>query len=152
MATTDQTESTNLEVVREFHQRVLTEKDLDSAEDLVAADYVEHNPALPEGELAGRENLVAFWADLFEAFPDLWIKEEDAFVEGNTVVTRHIGRGTHEGGFMGVEATGNEFEVDGIDVYLVEDGKLVESWISLDMFGLLQQLGVIPEQAVEGEA
>lgn len=144
MATTDQTEAENIEVVREFHQRVLTEKDLNAAEELVAEDYVEHNPALPGGELAGRDNLVEFWTDLFGAFPDLWIKEEDAFAEGATVVTRHVGRGTHEGAFKDLDPTGNEFEIDGIDVYVVDDGQIVESWISLDMFGLMQQLGVIP--------
>jgi steroid delta-isomerase-like uncharacterized protein len=149
MATTDQTEAANIEVVREFHQRVLTEKDLDAAEELIAEDYVEHNPALPGGELAGRENLVEFWQQLFEAFPDLWIKEEDAFAEGETVVTRHVGRGTHEGAFMDLDPTGNEFEIDGIDVYVVEDGRITESWISLDMFGLMQQLGVIPVEEAE---
>lgn len=148
MSSTDRTESAPAELVREFHQRVLTEKDLDAAEDLLATDYVEHNPAFPEGELRGRENLVEFWEGLFEAFPDLWIKEEDVLVEGDTVVTRHVGRGTHEGTFMDLDATGKEFEIDGIDVYRIEDGKIAESWISLDMLGMMQQLGAIP---VEGE-
>ena len=94
----------------------------------------------------GRETLVEFWKGLFEAFPDLWIDEEDAFAEGDTVVTRHVGRGTHEGAFMDLEATGNEFEIDGIDIFRVEDGKIAESWISLDMMGMMQQLGVIPTE------
>lgn len=143
MTTTDQSEVEHIDIVSEFHQRVLTEKDLDAVEDLVAEDYVEHNPALPDGVLRGRENLVEFWAGLFEAFPDLWISEEDAFAEGDTVVTRHVGRGTHEGEFMDLEPTGREFEIDGIDVYRIEDGKLAESWINLDMMGMMQQLGVI---------
>jgi len=148
MTTTDQSEAENIDIVSEFHQRVLSEKDLDAVEDLLAEDYVEHNPALPDGELRGRENLVEFWEGLFEAFPDLWISEEDVFAEGDTVVTRHVGRATHEGEFMDLEPTGNEFEIDGIDIYRIEDGKLAESWISLDMFGMMQQLGVIP---TEGE-
>ncbi len=144
MATTDNSESANIAIVEDFHQRVLTEKDLGAAEDLIAEDYVEHNPALPDGELRGRENLVEFWSQLFDAFPDLWISEEDAFAEGDTVVTRHVGRATHEGEFMDLEPTGKEFEIDGIDIYQIEDGKLAESWISLDMMGMMQQLGVIP--------
>lgn len=149
MASTDQTEAENIEVVREFHQRVLTEKDLDAAENLIADDYLERNPALPGGQLQDRENLVEFWEGLFDAFPDLWIKEEDAFAEGDTVVTRHVGRGTHQGAFMDLEPTEQEFEIDGIDVYVVEDGKIAESWISLDMFGMMQQLGVIPVEREE---
>lgn len=148
MTATTQSEAANIEVVREFHQRVLTEHDLDAVDELVASEYVEHNPALPDGELRGRERLVDFWTGLFEAFPDLWISEEDAFAEGDTVVTRHVGRATHEGEFMGIEPTGEEFEIDGIDVYRVENGKLAESWISLDMIGMMQQLGVVQ---LEGE-
>jgi len=143
MTTTDQSEADNIDLVSEFHQRVLTEKDLDAVEDLVAEDYIEHNPAFPDGELRGRENLTSFWEELFEAFPDLWISEKDAFAEGDTVVTRHIGRATHEGEFMDLEPTGREFEIDGIDIYRIENGKLTESWISLDMMGMMQQLGVI---------
>lgn len=150
MGTTDNREAKNIELVSEFHQRVLTEKDLDAVEDLLAADYVEHNPAFPDGVLSGRENLVAFWEGLFEAFPDLWIEEADAFADGDTVVTRHVGRATHEGEFMDLEPTGREFEIDGIDVYRIEDGKLAESWISLDMLGMLQQLGAIPTEEEPG--
>lgn len=146
MTTTDRSEAENIDVVSEFHQRVLTEKDLDAIEDLVAEDYVEHNPAFPDGVLRGRENLSEFWEGLFEAFPDLWISEEDAFAEDDTVVTRHVGRATHEGEFMDLEPTGKEFEIDGIDIYRIEDSKLAESWISLDMMGMMQQLGVIPTE------
>lgn len=146
MATTENSEANQIDVVREFHQRVLTEKDLDVVEALVAEAYVEHNPALPDGVLRGREPIVEFWEELFEAFPDLWIKEEDAFAEGDTVVTRHVGRGTHKGEFMGLEPTGNEFEIEGIDVYRIEGGKIAESWINLDMFGMLRQLDAIPTE------
>ncbi|MDY6765609.1 MAG: ester cyclase, partial [Halobacteria archaeon] len=98
MASTDTTEEKNKQVVRDFHKKVLTEKNLEAVEDLVAEDYTEHNPAFPEGVMSGRENLVDFWRGLFEAFPDLSITEEDILTEGDTVVTRHVGRGTHEGG------------------------------------------------------
>lgn len=135
-------------MVQAFHQRVLTEKDLEAAEDLVAADYVEHNPALPDGVLEGRDALIEFWEDLFEAFPDLWVDEADVLVEGDTVVTRHVGRGTHEGPFLDLDATGNEFEIDGIDVYRIEDGRIAESWINLDMLGMMQQLGAVPAEGV----
>ncbi len=38
------TAAENKELVRDFHQRILTDHDLDAAEDLLAEDYVEHNP------------------------------------------------------------------------------------------------------------
>jgi predicted ester cyclase len=137
------TEADNKELVRTFHEQVLTEKNLDAVEDLFARDYVEHNPALPDGEMRGRDNIVQFWTGLFEAFPDLSVTEEDGIAEGDMIATRHIGRGTHEGAFMDLEPTGNEFEIEGIDLYRIEGGKIVESWVSLDMLGMMQQLGVV---------
>lgn len=138
------TETRNADLVREFHEAVLTEKDLGAAEELLDPGYVEHNPALPGGEIRGRDTMIDFWTGLFEAFPDLSITEEDVLVEGDTVVTRHTGRATHEGEFMDLEATGNDFIVDGISVYRIEAGRIAEAWISLDMLGMLQQLGAMP--------
>lgn len=145
MAGHDESETRNVALVREFHEAVLTEKDLGAVDELLSPDYVEHNPAFPDGVMRGRENLVEFWEGLFEAFPDLTITEEDVLVEGDTVVTRHTGRGTHEGRFMDLEATGNDFVVEGIDVYRIEDGGIAESWINIDMMGMMRQLGAMPE-------
>lgn len=138
-------------VVQAFHRRILTEQDLDAAEELLAEDYVEHNPLLPDGEIRGRDEMVAFWAEMFEAIADMGITEQEIVVEGNTVVTRHTGRGRHVGEFMGLEPTDETFEVEGIDLYHVENGKLAEAWVSMDSMQLLQQLGAVPEAPPGGD-
>lgn len=139
------TEAENEKLVRDFHERVLTENDLDAAEELLAEAYVERNPLLPDGEIRGRENMVAFWADMFEAVSDMSVTEEEVLATGAAVVTRHVGRGTHDGEFMGMEPTGKAFEVRGIDLYHVEDGRLAEGWVAIDTLGMMRQLGVVPE-------
>jgi predicted ester cyclase len=50
---------------------------------------------------------------------------------------------------MGIPATGKQVKGIGMGIYRVVDGKLAEQWVQEDMFGLMQQLGVIPspEQA-----
>ena len=45
---------------------------------------------------------------------------------------------------MGIAATGKPINVKYIDIWRVENGKLVENWVQMDIFGMLQQLGVIP--------
>lgn len=142
----------NEQIVREFHRQVLTENDLDAVEELLAEDYVEHNPVLPDGKIRGRENMAAFWADMFEGVSDLSITEEEVVSAGNTVVTRHVGRGTHDGEFMGIEPTHNSFEIDGIDLYHIVDGKIAEGWVVIDSLGMMQQLEVVPEAAPTGDA
>jgi len=48
--------------------------------------------------------------------------------------------GTHQGRFIGKEATGRVFEVDAIDILRVKDGKLCEHWGVIDSEQILAQL------------
>jgi predicted ester cyclase len=52
-------------------------------------------------------------------------------------------RGTHEGSFLGVPATGRTVSSTGITIFRVESGMLSEGWINFDALGLLRQLGVV---------
>jgi steroid delta-isomerase-like uncharacterized protein len=137
------TEADNKELVRDFHRRILTEHDLNAATDLLAENYVEHNPVLPDGEVRGRENMVGFWRDMFGALPDVSISEQEIICEGNIVASRTIAHGTHDGEFMGLEPTGNNFEVPGMDFYCIEDGKITETWVCVDSLGMMEQLGAM---------
>jgi predicted ester cyclase len=64
--------------------------------------------------------------------------------EGDLVVSRIVGRGVHAGELLGIPATNEEVETEGIVIHRVRDGKIVEYW-STDVAGVLQQLGVMPE-------
>jgi predicted SnoaL-like aldol condensation-catalyzing enzyme len=70
-------------VIQEFHRRIPSEQDLDAAEELLAPDYVEHNPILPDGAIRGREEMVAFWSELFDGVSDMEITEAEIVSEGN---------------------------------------------------------------------
>ena len=82
-------------------------------------------------------------------FPDLSCTIEEQVAEGEKVVTRWTVRGTHQGEFFGVPATGERIEMRGIQVDRLEGGKLVEERAEFDLMGALQQLGAVPgpEQA-----
>ena len=45
---------------------------------------------------------------------------------------------------MGVAAPGRRITVEGISIDRIVDGKVVETWTSWDLLGLMQQLGVVP--------
>ena len=71
--------------------------------------------------------------------------------EGDKVVTRWMIRATHSGDFRGISATGNRITVTGIGIFRFSDGKVVESWDSLDQLSMIRQLGVLakPEHTVQ---
>jgi steroid delta-isomerase-like uncharacterized protein len=110
--------------------------------DLVAADYEEHDP-LP-GQGTGREGALDRFSMLTTALaPHFTI--EDLVAEGDRVVVRWTNAGTHVGDFAGIPATGKTFEISGVDIYRVADGRLREHWHVIDQFSMLGQLGLLPE-------
>ena len=67
---------------------------------------------------------------------------EDLIAAGDKVIVRFIYRGTHEGEFLGVPATGNKVEMGGIIITRIENGKIIEDRDESDMLGFMQQLGM----------
>ena len=62
--------------------------------------------------------------------------------EGGKVLVRLRVKGTHGGDLMGVPATGRAIDIGVLDLFRIEDGRLVEHWALLDNLGLLRQIGV----------
>jgi steroid delta-isomerase-like uncharacterized protein len=119
---------------------------LDLADDVIADDYVGHDPTSPE-PLQGRDAFKAQVALYRGAFSDLELTIDDELAEGDRVVTRWTGRGTHDGELFGISATGNTTTVTGISISRIADGKIVEDWSNWDALGLMQQLGAVPAMA-----
>jgi steroid delta-isomerase-like uncharacterized protein len=127
------------------------ERDLEAEADVLAPDYVAHVPAAP-GPLEGFEAWRRFSGSFAEAFPDLRLTVEDIMAEGDMVAARVAFRGTHRGEFQGIPPTDKEVAFTAIEVNRVRDGKVEEHWVELDLLGLMQQLGAIPEPGHSEEA
>lgn len=93
---------------------------------------------------ACKEALIRTNSLIRTAFPDFHISIEDQVAEGDKEVHRILARGTHKGDFMDIAPTNNEVEVSAIAIDHISGGKVIETWVVIDMFGMMQQLGVIP--------
>jgi steroid delta-isomerase-like uncharacterized protein len=106
---------------------------------VVASDIVIHYAEMPE-PLHGRET----WQQGFElmrrAFPDLEAHVDDLVAAENKVAIRVSFRGTHQGEFQGIPATGRTIHYVSHEFYRVEDGLFAEEWICSDMASLFRQL------------
>jgi steroid delta-isomerase-like uncharacterized protein len=135
----------NKAILRRVTDEVFGQGNLDLVDELFAADYVLHDPGIPGGELRGPEDFKQRWVSMFRtAFPDLQLSIEDQVAEGDKVVTRYVGRGTHRGELMGIAPTGMVVSVGGIIISRVSGGRIEEEWNNFDALGMMQQLGVIP--------
>lgn len=126
---------------RRYVGEVLDKGNLAVIDEIMAPNYVGHVPGFPPSDREGDKQLIAMFR---AAFPDLHFTLEDQIGEGDKVVHRLTGRGTHKGEFQGIPPTGKQVTVTGININRFAEGKVVESWGIIDMLGLLQQLGVIP--------
>lgn len=134
------TEAELKELQRQFTKQVLNDGNLDVIDELIAEEYVGHNPG---GEdIHGPEELKEFFKMYRAAFPDLEVTTQDLLAEGNKTVQRNILTGTHEGELMGIPPTGETVEVETMGISRWEDGQGVEHWSQVDMMGLMEQLGV----------
>src|SRR6266852_3817155 len=81
---------------------------------------------------------------LIAAFPDLRFTIEDIVGENEKLAVSWTISGTHKGEFMGVPATNKKVSVDGITINHIVNAKIMDSYISWDALGMMQQLGVVP--------
>ena len=79
---------------------------------------------------------------LLQVYPDIHLRVEDLIAEDDKV-RRTTVTATHQGEFMGVQPSGEQILVKYIDQWRFEDGQAQESWVSLDLLGLMQQIGAI---------
>jgi steroid delta-isomerase-like uncharacterized protein len=135
----------NKAVIRRFLEEIFEGGNLELVDELFAPDYVLHDPAVPE-EVRGQEGIKQYVSMYRSAFPDTRFTIEDQSAEGDRVVTRWTGQGTHQGELMGIPPTGNQVTVTGIEFDRVSGGKLQETWVNYDALGMMQQLGVVPQQ------
>ena len=88
------------------------------------------------------ERAIPMAESFYAAFPDFSHSIEELISEGDKVVLRAIDRGTHQGEFNGIPATGKTIEMGVIAIFYFKDGKIVEAREEMDMMGLMQQLGM----------
>jgi steroid delta-isomerase-like uncharacterized protein len=78
----------------------------------------------------------------YKGFPDFSHGIEELISVGDKVILRSIDRGTHQGEFNGIPATGKKIEMGVLAIFYFKEGKIVEVREEFDMMGLMQQLGM----------
>jgi steroid delta-isomerase-like uncharacterized protein len=88
-----------------------------------------------------------FVAVAWSAFPDLRFESTGAADLGDNMVLEWTMRGTHDGDFPGLPASGRSFEVRGVSVIELAGGKIRRVRDYWDFATALRQLGFMPEPA-----
>ncbi len=136
----------NKALVRDYLAR-LDADDRGVVQEVYSPDGVFHFPGSPPMDFAAFVEMVEM---VYTAFPDLTHRIEELLAVGDRVVARLTDSGTHQGEFEGAAPTGKHFSIGAIVIMAIRDGKIVEAWEEIDMLGLLQQIGALPEHETAG--
>jgi steroid delta-isomerase-like uncharacterized protein len=88
----------------------------------------------------GRDEYKGVLVRLRRAFPDIQYRVDDAIVTADRAVIRWEARGTHQGEYLGVPATGRPVSYSGITLLELRDGRIARAWVAADLFSLLRRL------------
>jgi steroid delta-isomerase-like uncharacterized protein len=128
---------------RRFFELVYDRRDLTLASELLAEAFVDHLPP-PSRLLNGPAGPTAHFQALLDASDDLRVEILDVVTDGQRVGVRARYFGTDTAAiYPGMPARGRRFDVEGIDVFVIDDsGKFAEHIGIVDMRAAMDQLGV----------
>ncbi len=110
--------------------------------DEIAVDPVTFH--FPDGQAHQPPTLHKWFETALVAFPDVHFTVDIMMAEDDLVAARWSYVATNTGEFLGRPGTGKRVIDKGIDIFRIQNGKIVEMWVAQDSLGLLQQLGVLP--------
>ena len=128
-------------MLERIFDEIINKGDLDAADELFAADYVDHGPM---GDVEGREAFKAIVTQWRSAVPDVHCTLENVIVDGDMAGWLVRTTGTHTGDGLGFPATGKRFETVSANLGRLRDGQAVEHWSEQGMLPMMMQLGLIP--------
>ena len=138
----------NKALVREAFD-ALVAGDYDRARELMAEDYVRHCQATEVTEMRSLDELIQFLEADKAAFPDATGSLDMLVAEGNLVALWGKWEGTQTGPMGPFPPSGKRMSLDFAGIHRIEDGKIVETWVTWDNLTGLEQLGHFPPKPAE---
>ncbi len=137
MTTQETTAAANIALVRSSLD-AFNEGDIDTCVALLSPDFVMNVAGLPRrhGPDVWRQGVDV----IKRGFPDLHAHIDDVVAAGDQVALRLTFRGTHQGEFLGMPATGRTIEYISHEFYRIEGGMFAEEWICSDFATMHAQL------------
>lgn len=97
-----------------------------------------------DGDVKGIEAFKTYYNNYLTGFSDAEFNIIDVFGQGDKIVKYWSFKGTHDGDFFGIPATGKKIDLIGTTLVLMKDGRVLQEQDFFDNYSLLGQLGLIP--------
>jgi steroid delta-isomerase-like uncharacterized protein len=133
----------NKAVARRYSEEVGNKGNLAVIDEVLAENYVRHCQATG-ADVHGREAMKALYREWHATFPDYHETIEFGVGEGSYVAAYITVRGTQKGPMGPFPPSGKVMDCKAVGIHRLENGKIVESWVSWDNMATLAQLGHLP--------
>jgi predicted ester cyclase len=132
----------NKAIVRRLYDELINQENKAVIDEVFVGDVGIHDPFM--GTMAGIMAFKQLLGMFDAAFPGHRVKVEQVLAEGDFVSVLHTHTATHTGQFMNIPPTGKQVTVNGLELFRLVNGKIVEFWRKDDDVSLLMQLGALP--------
>ncbi len=136
------TTETNKMTVHRVFEEMINQENRAVIDEVFAPDVVIHDPMM--GTAVGADAFRQLMGVFDAAFPGHRVTVEQVLADGEFVSVLHTHTAVHNGPFMEIPPTGRQVKVNGLELFRLCNGKIVEFWRKDDDVSLLMQLGVMP--------
>jgi steroid delta-isomerase-like uncharacterized protein len=133
----------NKAIIRRLVEEGLNKRNAALIDEVYSTEYIGHDPDRPAPRRVEdlKQGMVGL---LGKVFPDAQYSIEDLVAENDMVVWHWTFHATHQGELMGIPATGKAISFSGVNIFRMNNGRVVEDWVYRDTVGMLRQLGAMP--------
>ena len=128
---------------------IVANGDYDGMDAYISKHYIRHCQATPDLVITSLEAFKEFIRVDRIAIPDQKLNVKMLIAEGDLVAFWATYTGTQTGQMGPFPATGKKAKLDFSGVHRLEDGKVVETWVTWDNLTILSQLGHFPPQKLD---
>lgn len=140
--------ATNAELIR-WAFDVLNTRDVTPLKGFWNDETVER---FPMRTARGADDIGSVFEGTFAAMPDFHIEIVELAEQGDNVFVRWHMTGTHTGEpWEGWAASGKRVELDGIDHFVVRDGRVISNFVVFDQVQFARAVGAMPEDGTPGD-
>ncbi|NOY53856.1 MAG: ester cyclase [Deltaproteobacteria bacterium] len=131
----------NKEIVRQFIETVINNREESQADQFISPDYIDHNSKSEKP--IGIDGLIQHIHAVRSTYPDLKIIVHDQVAEDDMVVSRISITGTHEGNWLRMKPTHKQVAIDAVNINRIKNGLIVEHWGVANTLEALLDIGAI---------
>ncbi|MGY1665526.1 ester cyclase [Geodermatophilus sp. SYSU D00696] len=119
----------------------LNAHDSSSLRQLYDDESVSH---FPQRVCRGADEIVRFWVETFTGMPDFHVEILTLAGHGDDVFVHWRMTATHRGTLQGIAPTGKAIALEGMDHFVVREGRIRTGFVAFDQMEYARQLGMVP--------